>query len=116
MVHLRDNGFEVNDIEVDDIAAHQEEHGVPSEVRGCHSAQVGDYMVEGHVPADLLKRFLKEDKGLAGIAGITVPGMIVGPPGMEGKESVLYDILTFDREGESTIYESRQSDVRPNEG
>ena len=107
MVHLRDNGFEVNDIEVDDIAAHQEEHGVPSEVRGCHSAQVGDYMVEGHVPADLLKRFLKEDKGLAGIAGITVPGMIVGPPGMEGSKPMPYDVLTFDQKGNSRIYESR---------
>ena len=78
--------------------------GVPAEFRGCHSAQVGDYMVEGHVPADLLMRFLEEDSGLA---GITVPGMIVGPPGMEGSESVPYDVLTFDREGISTIYESR---------
>ena len=91
-------------IEVDDILAYQEEHGVPSAVRGCHSAHVGDYMVEGHVPADLLKRFLEEDEGLA---GISVPGMIVGPPGMEGSEPVPYDVLTFDREGNSTIYESR---------
>ncbi len=104
MGHLRDNGFEVTLIEVDDIVAYQEEHGVPSEFRGCHSAQVGDYMVEGHVPADLLMRFLEED---AGLAGITVPGMIVGPPGMEGAEPVPYDVLTFDREGNSTIYESR---------
>ena len=110
MGHLRDNGFEVALFEVDDIAAHQEEHGVPAEFRGCHSAQVGDYMVEGHVPADLLMRFLEEDRDMA---GITVPGMIVGPPGMEGSESVPYDVLTFDREGKSMIYESRRSDVRP---
>ncbi len=61
-------------------------------------------MVEGHVPADLIMRFLEED---AGLAGITVPGMVVGPPGMEGSEPVPYDVLTFDREGNSTIYESR---------
>ena len=61
-------------------------------------------MVEGHVPADLLKRFLKED---AGLAGITVPGMVVGPPGMEGSRPMPYDVLTFDREGRSTVYESR---------
>ena len=61
-------------------------------------------MVEGHVPADLLKRFLLED---AGLAGITVPGMVVGPPGMEGSRPVPYDVLTFDREGKSTVYESR---------
>ncbi len=84
--------------------AYQEEHGVPSEVRGCHSAQAGDYMVEGHVPADLLIRFLEED---AALAGISVPGMVVGPPGMEGSEPVPYDVLTFDKEGNTTVYESR---------
>ena len=104
MGHLRDNGFEVTLIEVDDIVAVQHEHGVPSEFRGCHSAEAGGYMVEGHVPADLLKRFLLED---AGLAGITVPGMVVGPPGMEGSSPVPYDVLTFDREGKSTVYESR---------
>ena len=104
MGHLRDNGFEVTLIEVDDIVAVQEEYGVAPEFRGCHSAQVGDYMVEGHVPADLIMRFLEKDKGLA---GITVPGMVVGPPGMEGSEPVPYDVLTFDRDGNSTIYESR---------
>ncbi len=104
MVHLRENGFEITDIEVDDIEAVQEEHGVAPEFRGCHTAQVGDYMVEGHVPADLLKRFLEEDSGLA---GISVPGMIVGPPGMEASRPVPYDVLTWDKEGKSAIYESR---------
>ena len=109
MGHLRENGFEVELFEVDDIAAYQQEQGIPSEFRGCHSAQVGDHMVEGHVPADLLMRYLEEDSGLA---GISVPGMIVGPPGMEGSESVSYDVVTFDRKGNSTIYESRLSDIR----
>ncbi len=104
MGHLRDNGFEVTLNEVDDIVELQAQHGVPAEFRGCHSAQVGDYMIEGHVPADLIKRFLQEDSGLA---GITVPGMVLGPPGMEGSQPVPYDVLTFDREGKSTIYESR---------
>ena len=104
MGHLRDNGFEVELIEVDDIVAVQAERGVPSEFRGCHTAHVGDYVVEGHVPADLIMRFLEED---AGLAGITVPGMVVGPPGMEGSRPVPYDVLTWDREGNSTIYESR---------
>ncbi len=105
MGHLRDNGFEVELNEVDNIVALQEQHGVPAEFRGCHSAQVGDYMVEGHVPADLLMRFLEEDKGLA---GITVPGMVMGPPGMEGPTPSPYDVLTFDQDGRSTIYESRR--------
>ncbi len=109
MGHLRENGFEVTDIEVDDIVAHQEERGVPSEVRGCHSAQVAGYTVEGHVPADLLKRFLENPEGQV---GITVPGMIMGPPGMEGSQSVRYDVLTFDRDGKTTVYESRDSEIR----
>lgn len=104
MDHLQENGFDVTLIEVDDVEVIQEERGVSEEFRGCHAAKVGDYFVEGHVPADLLKRFLEEDEGLA---GITVPGMIVGPPGMEGSRPMPYDVLTFDQKGNSRIYESR---------
>ena len=104
MDHLQENGFDVTLIEVDDVEVIQEERGVAEEFRGCHAAKVGDYFVEGHVPADLLKRFLEEDEGLA---GITVPGMIVGPPGMEGSKPMPYDVLTFDQKGNSRIYESR---------
>ncbi len=86
------------------MGAVQEERGVAPELRGCHTAMVGDYIVEGHVPADALIRFLKEEPDLMGIA---VPGMPVGPPGMEGPEPRPYDVLTFDREGKSTVYESR---------
>jgi hypothetical protein len=109
--HLRENGFEVDLTEVDNIADFQEEHGIPEGVRGCHSAQVGDYRIEGHVPADLLKRFLEED---AGQFGISVPGMVVGPPGMEGAEPVPFDVITFDEEGNTELYESRPGNVRGN--
>ena len=106
MGHLLENGFEVTLIEVDNVAAVQAEHGVAPEFRGCHTSQIGEYMIEGHVPAALIMRFLEEDTGLA---GISVPGMALGPPGMEGPgpEPVPYDVLTFDRDGSSEIYESR---------
>ncbi|HIF12137.1 MAG TPA: hypothetical protein EYQ82_03845 [Dehalococcoidia bacterium] len=104
MGHLRENGFDVTIIEVPDVAVVQAQLGVPSEFRGCHTAQVGKYIVEGHVPADLIMRFLEED---AGLAGITVPGMVMGPPGMEGPEPTPYSVLTFDRDGTSALYESR---------
>ena len=52
----------------------------------------------------MLKRFLEDDEGLA---GITVPGRIVGPPGMEGSKPMPYDVVTFDQKGNSRIYESR---------
>ena len=77
---------------------------MPSDMRGCHSAQVGDHMVEGHVPADALMCFLEDDGGMA---GISVPGMIAGPPGMEGSEPIAYDVVTFDEDGNSKVYESR---------
>jgi len=109
VVHLRDNGFEVDLTEVDNIAAFQEELGVPQALRGCHSAEVGGHMVEGHVPADLIKRFLEDDGGQA---GISVPGMVVGPPGMEGSVPVPFDVVTFDEEWEVTLYETRPGNVR----
>lgn len=109
MVHLRENGFEVDLAEVDDIAAFQEQSGIPEGARGCHSSQVGEYRVEGHVPADLLRRFLEED---AGQYGISVPGMVVGPPGMEGAEPVPFDVVIFDEEGNTTVYETRPGNVR----
>lgn len=104
MGHLRESGFEVTVVQVRDVAAVQEERGVAPELRGCHTAQVGDYIVEGHVPADALIRLLQEEPDLMGIA---VPGMPVGPPGMEGPQPVPYEVLTFDHDGNSTVYESR---------
>lgn len=107
--HLRENGFEVDLIEVDNITALQEERGVPSGVRGCHSATAAGHMVEGHVPADLLRKYLAEDGDQA---GISVPGMVVGPPGMEGAERVPFDVVTFDEQGNTQLYESRPGNVR----
>jgi len=62
---------------------------------------VGGYVVEGHVPADVVKRMLAERPEVAGIA---VPGMPVGSPGMEGPNARPYDVLAFDREGGSSVY------------
>ena len=70
---------------------------------------VGDHMVEGHVPADLLKKYLAEN---AGHAGISVPGMVVGPPGMEGSEPVPFEVVVFDEEGNTTTYAKRPGNVR----
>lgn len=89
--------------------ASQNERGIPRSVRGCHSARIGSYLVEGHVPAESLKRFLEERPDAA---GISVPGMVVGPPGMEGYRPAPYDVVTFDEEGRVTLYESRLGGVR----
>ncbi len=76
-------------------------HGVPPQLRQCHIALVGDYVIEGHVPVDAIARLLKEKPPIAGLA---VQGMPIGSPGMEGPNPQPYDVLAFDRLGRVTVY------------
>lgn len=78
---------------------------MPAELQSCHTAIVDGYVVEGHVPADDVKRMLAERPKIAGIA---VAGMPVGSPGMEveGLESEAYDVIAFDKDGEQSVYAS----------
>jgi len=76
--------------------------GVPTELRACHTAIVEGYIVEGHVPAEDVKRLLRERPKARGIA---VPGMPIGSPGMEqGDRLDPYDVLLFDENGKTTIF------------
>ncbi len=79
-------------------------YGVKPELQACHTAVVGDYVVEGHVPADVIMKMVNEKPAIAGIA---VPGMPMGSPGMEGATKEKYDVLTFDRAGKTTVYAQR---------
>lgn len=102
--HLRANGFDVTGADVSDLTQVKDRYGVPSELAACHTAIVDGYVVEGHVPADVVQRLLKERPAVAGIA---VPGMPVGSPGMEGRYREPYNVLTFDRDGKTQIYARR---------
>jgi hypothetical protein len=75
--------------------------GVPADLSSCHTALVDGYVVEGHVPADVVKSLLAERPEAAGIA---VPGMPIGSPGMEGPNPRPYDVLAFDRQGGRSVY------------
>ena len=79
--------------------------GIPQKLRSCHTALVGGYVVEGHVPAADVKRLLKERPPIAGIA---VPGMPAGSPGMEvpGGRVQLYDVIAFARDGSTRVFAS----------
>jgi hypothetical protein len=77
---------------------------VPQKLYSCHTATVQGYVIEGHVPADLIHRLLKEKPEVAGLA---VPGMPVGSPGMEGVNPQPYEVLTFDKDGNISIYARR---------
>ena len=102
--HLEQNGFKVEVVDMPDLSAVKAKYGVGRDLQACHTAVVGNYTVEGHVPADLIIRMLKEKPEIAGLA---VPGMPMGSPGMEGATKENYDVLTFDRAGHTTVYAQR---------
>jgi len=83
--------------------------GVPDALRSCHTAFVDGFVLEGHVPADVVERLLRERPSVIGLA---VPGMPMGSPGMEGPDPEPYDVIAFDRSGASRIFQA----VRPRSG
>ena len=102
--HLEANGFKVETMDMPDLSLLKEKYAVKPELQACHTAIVGGYVVEGHVPADVIKQMLKEKPAIAGLA---VPGMPQGSPGMEGGAKEKYNVLTFDRVGRTTVYAQR---------
>lgn len=101
--HLRANGFEVRAHDVNDSGEYRRRYGVPDLLASCHTGVVAGYAIEGHVPAREIKRLLAERPKAAGLA---VPGMPAGSPGMEGPKSDPYDVLLFDASGRTQIFAS----------
>jgi hypothetical protein len=77
---------------------------VPQKLFSCHTGLVQGYVIEGHVPADLIHRLLQEKPPVLGLA---VPGMPVGSPGMEGANPQPYEVLAFDKDGKTSVYAKR---------
>jgi len=102
--HLERNGFVPAAQMVDDVTPVKRKRGVPEKLWSCHTAVVGDYTVEGHVPADLIHTML--DKRLS-IAGLAAPGMPQGSPGMEGPVKDRYEIVSFTRAGTTAVFAVR---------
>jgi len=103
--HLLSNGFEVEtvDMEFDQLDALKVQYGVPPELFSCHTALVDGYVIEGHVPADLIDELLSERPD---IVGLGVPGMPPGSPGMGG-DPAPFDVVAFTEDGETWVYASR---------
>jgi len=102
--HLEQNGFTTKVTDMDDLSAVKRKHGVPARATSCHTAVVNGYVLEGHVPAAEVKKLLIERPAIAGLA---VPGMPVGSPGMEVGSTVQpYNVLSFDKAGETKIFAS----------
>lgn len=102
--HLRENGFQVREVATRDMALVKSEAGVPRALGSCHTALVGGYVVEGHVPASDVRRLLTEKPQLV---GVSAPGMPLGSPGMEGPYPAdRYDVVGFDAQGKTTVFSS----------
>ena len=102
--HMKAAGFALQIKDTHDLAMVKASIGVPPRLQSCHTGVVGGYWVEGHVPADLVKKLLAEKPAIAGLA---VPGMPVGSPGMEGTPPERYDILAVGRDGSTRVYATR---------
>jgi hypothetical protein len=102
--HLRAAGFKVTVHVVDSVDNAPGRDRVPTELRSCHVARVTRYVIEGHVPADVIKDFLHKGAELEGLA---VPGMPAGSPGMESTTPQPYDVVTWDRTGKQRVFARR---------
>ena len=100
--HLRASGFTVETVDVADLDAVKRQYGIPDSLASCHTAVVGGYVVEGHVPAEDVRRLLAERPEAGGLA---VPGMPVGSPGMEAPDGRTepYAVLLVD-DGGTTVF------------
>ena len=101
--HLRRNGFSVVVNNVDDMEPIKRQAGIPDTMESCHTAYVGDYSIEGHVPAVDIKRMLAENLAIKGLA---VPGMPSSAPGMDDPINEPYTIFAFNANGATSVFAS----------
>ena len=102
--HMEKNGFTAVVHDLPNLDDTRKTLRVPASLQSCHTAVVGGYWIEGHVPADLIKRLLAEKPALIGLAA---PGMPQGSPGMETGVKDRYDVIAVDRNGKTRVYASR---------
>lgn len=99
--HLEAAGFTVDARDTRDLMVVKRDAGVPTQLSSCHTAIVDGYVVEGHIPAEHVKSLLADRPDVAGIA---VPGMPIGSPGMEGANPQPYQVYSFTRDGQAAVY------------
>lgn len=102
--YMKNNGFDVRVDTTNSVVFYKSKYKISRELSSCHTAVVEGYVIEGHVPAEDIRRLLKEKPD---IRGLTVPGMVVGSPGMEqGNRKNSYDVLAIKKDGSTYIYHS----------
>ena len=103
VTHVKKAGFRVEIHDTLAVEPVKTRWGVPDDLISCHTAKVEGYVIEGHVPADLIQRLLTEKPAVLGIA---TPGMPSGSPGMDGTPEP-YDVVTFEKDGKTELYARR---------
>ena len=107
--HLRDNGLDVVDNIVEDVLVIKNQYQIPNNLRSCHTAQIANYKIEGHVPIESIKKLFREKPNINGIA---VPSMPLGSPGMEihsheshSHDYKNYQVVSFNKTGKTKIFD-----------
>jgi len=90
--YLKARGYKITVYDMDDVTPVKRQHRMPEAMWSCHTAVIDGYLVEGHVPEEDIARMVKEKPQIAGLA---VPGMVTGSPGMEGPNPRHYDVIAF---------------------
>lgn len=106
--HAQKHGFKIKDIKTEEMEAIKQQHNVPAEITSCHTTIINGYVMEGHIPADDIKRFLAQKPD--NLVGLTVPGMPIGTPGMEARDiKQPFQILALKDKGEVEVFKEYQS-------
>lgn len=104
--HLQKHGFQIKEVKTDQVESIKHQVGLPSSLASCHTAIASGYVIEGHVPADDIKHFLQAKPNAAGLA---VPQMPAGSPGMEGGDHQdSFSVLMFNRNGKANVFNTYQ--------
>ena len=110
------NGYNVIDHVSDNMQALKQQEGIADELSSCHTAFVGGYFIEGHVPVASINKILND---MPDLAGLTVPGMPLGSPGMDVPKANAekYSVIAVSNDGTTSVYDSylgpdRQATIR----
>jgi hypothetical protein len=103
IAYMKREGFSASVVDLNDLSDIKRSSGVPAKLESCHTALIGAYVIEGHVPADLVKKVLAEKTNISGLA---VPGMPPGAPGMDTGKAP-YDVIAWDKAGRTSVFAKR---------
>jgi hypothetical protein len=108
IAYIKNEGFDVQQELVENVRPYKEQHGVPKELSSCHTAVVGGYVIEGHVPASDIRQLLNDRPD---IRGLSVPVMTTGAPGMpQGGKQDGFNVMAIRKDGSTFVYSSHKAD------